>query len=367
MPYKRIGVPKSLYGISEVEVMLEDQDLINKFLNKAEKKSSKSKAYVTKLKDTHISDKSDELAFVEVESPQEGQSIQIKQVVADITEEITMAQMLYDVAKSTVGITNTDQGKADRTATSGKAKQLQMAASAQRNDAPNTLRNLAYSGVYELIFKNMLAFSDEERSFVKLLPDGSQKEEVWSKFMFLSRDDNGDFYYRDDFAWSVDTASEITQDRATMWQLIDNDFLNGTMGTATDPNRALKMYWSMKEQMGYPLAKYALAFLKSAEQHLPAQIEQALVNNPEAVQLALSFIQDTQIANGLSGTNVAGQQGGAREGAGRPGNNATHAANVEKTNNKNRVKSGSSGENSVTLATGGMQGGTDNDTRTNRT
>lgn len=367
VPYKRIGVPKSLYGISEVEVMLEDQDLINKFLNKAEKKSSKSKAYVTKLKDTHISDKSDELAFVEVESPQEGQSIQIKQVVADITEEITMAQMLYDVAKSTVGITNTDQGKADRTATSGKAKQLQMAASAQRNDAPNTLRNLAYSGVYELIFKNMLAFSDEERSFVKLLPDGSQKEEVWSKFMFLSRDDNGDFYYRDDFAWSVDTASEITQDRATMWQLIDNDFLNGTMGTEMDPNRALKMYWSMKEQMGYPLAKYALAFLKSAEQHLPAQIEQALVNNPEAVQLALSFIQDTQIANGLSGTNAAGQQGGAREGAGRPGNNASHAANVEKTNNKNRAQSGSSGENSVTLASGGMQGGTNNDTRTNRT
>lgn len=360
VPYRRIGVPRSLYGMSEVEILLEDQDLINKFLNKAERKSAKSKAYLTKLKDTHITDKSDELSYVEIESPQEGQAIQVKQVVADITEEITMAQMLYDIAKSTVGVTNTDQGKADPSARSGKAKQLQMAASAQRNNAPNTLRNLAYSGVYELIFKNMLAFSDEERSYVKLLPDGSQKEEVWSKYMFLAKDDEtGEFYYRDDFAWSVDTATEITQDRAAMWQLIDNDFLNGTMGTQTDPNRALQMYWTMKEQMGYPLAKYALAFLKSAQQHLPAQIEQILVQNPDAVQLALSFIQDMQSANGLAGnTGQGAAPGGAREGAGRPGNGATHAANVERTNERDRIEKGSAQTNMQAMMTGGMQGGT---------
>ena len=361
VPYRRIGVPRTLYGISEVEILLEDQDLINKFLNKAENKSKKSKAYVTKLKDTHISDKDSEISYVEVESPQEGQSIQVKQVTADITEEITMAQMLYDIAKSTVGVTNTDQGKSDPTARSGKAKQLQMAASAARNDAPNTLRNLAYSGVYELIFKFMLAFSDEERSYVKLLPDGTAKEEVWSKYMFLAKDDDGVFYYRDDFAWSVDTATEITQDRAAMWQLIDNDFLNGTMGTQTDPNRALQMYWTMKEQMGYPLAKYALSFLKSAQQHLPAAVEQALVNNPEAVQLALSFITDMQQANGLSGNSGNGTQGGAREGAGRPGNGATHAANVEKNNNQDRAENGSAQTNMQAMMTGGMQGGTSND------
>ena len=361
VPYRRIGVPRTLYGMSEVEILLEDQDLINKFLNKAENKSKKSKAYVTKLKDTHISDKDSEISYVEVESPQEGQSIQVKQVTADITEEITMAQMLYDIAKSTVGVTNTDQGKADPTARSGKAKQLQMAASAARNDAPNTLRNLAYSGVYELIFKFMLAFSDEERSYVKLLPDGTAKEEVWSKYMFLAKDDDGVFYYRDDFAWSVDTATEITQDRAAMWQLIDNDFLNGTMGTQTDPNRALQMYWTMKEQMGYPLAKYALSFLKSAQQHLPAAVEQALVNNPEAVQLALSFIQDMQQANGLSGNSGNGAQGGARDGAGRPGNGATHAANVEKNNNQDRAENGSAQTNMQAMMSGGMQGGTGND------
>lgn len=377
VPYKRITVPGSIYGMSQIETIYEDQDLINKFLNKAERKSARSKTWVTKLKDTNIAQDCDEISLVEVESPQEGQSIQVKQVTSDITEEISQAQMLYEIAKSTTGITDTDQGKADTTARSGKAKQLQMQASAQRNQAPDTLRNLAYSGVYELIFKNLLAYCDENRSYVSLLPDGSEMEQVWSKYMFLDRDENGELYYRDDYAFSVDTATEITQDRASMWQLIDNDYINGTMGNQIDPNRALLMYWQMKDQCGYPLAKYALAFLKSAQKQLPSDVEKVLAENPEAVQLALSFIQDQQqmagLAKGgngqLNGLKQAAQRGqsqlgseetrgGAREGAGREGNGGTHQANVEKTNNKNRAQSGASATNTNAVSTGGMQGGT---------
>lgn len=356
VPYRRICVPKSIYGISEVELILENQDLINKFLLKAEKKSAKSKTYVTKLKETLITDDDEEISKIEVESPQEGQAIQVKQVMSDISQEITQSQVMYDIAKSTVGITDTDQGKNDPSARSGKAKQLQMAASAQRNYAPDTSRNLAFSGVYELIFKFLLAFSDEERTFVTLLPDGTEKEETWSKYMFLSKDNYGNYYYRDDFAWSVDDATEITQDRAAMWQLIDNDYINGVMGNAIDPNRALKMYWQMKQQYGYPTAKYALAFLKQAEQHLPSQIEKVLVENPEAVQLALSFIAENQKMAGLVPTGQG--QGGARPNAGREGNGASHAANVEKTNNKNRTQSGAGQTTTGATASGGMQGGT---------
>ena len=367
VPYRRVNVAKSIYGISEVETVLEDQDLINKFLNKAERKSGASKTWVTKLKDTNIEAENSELSFVEVESPQEGQSIQVKQIVADITEEVNMANMVYDIAKSTSGVTNTDQGKEDPTARSGKAKQLQMAASAQRNTGPSTLRNLAYSGVYELIFKNMLAFSDEERSFVNILPNGSKREEVWSKYMFLAKDDLGEFYYRDDFAWNVDTATEITQDRASMWQMISNDFLNGTMGTNIDPTRALLMYWNMMDQMGYPLAKFALAFLNDSVKHLPTQVEQALLNNPQALELALSFIADMQKQQGIAGGggsgmsgSPSGNQGGARNNSGGKGNGATHSANVEKNNNKNRAQSGSAQTTTDAAATGGMQGGTNN-------
>ena len=359
IPYRRIGVPNSIYGVSEVGLVLENQDVINKMLNKAEKKSLKSRAYVTKLKDTNINDDDAEISYVEVESPQEGQSIQVKQVAADITQEMATANALYDVAKSTVGITDTDQGKNDPSARSGKAKQLQMAASAQRNYAPDKLRNLAFSGVYELLFKFLLAYSDEDRTFVTLLPDGTEMEQTWSKYLFLSVDKNGEYYYRDDYAWSVDDATEITQDRASMWQLINQDFMNGTLGSQIDPNRALKMYWQMMQQYGYPTAKYALAFLEESTRHLPSQVEKVLVENPEAVQLALSFIQDRQAAAGLTPTAGGGPgSGGARPNAGRDSNGTSHAANVEKTNEKNRIQSGAAKTNTAATAQGGMQGGT---------
>ena len=359
VPYIRINSTDGIYGMSQVELVMEDQDLINKFLNKAERKSAKSRTWVTKLKDTNIEDKDEEISMIEVESPQEGQSIQVKQIMSDINEELSQSQFLYEIAKSTVGTTDTDQGKNDPSARSGKAKQLQMQASAQRRVAGSTLRNAAFAGVYELIFKNLLAYCDEERSYVSLLPDGSKMEEVWSKYMFLAKDEDGELYYRDDFAWSVDTATEITQDRASMWQLITNDFLNGTLGTNIDPNRALLMYWQMMEQNNYPLAKYALAFLKQAEKKLPSNVEKTLVENPEAVQLALSYLQDRQAAMGLGGNsgNNSGQWGGKRDNAGRESNGATHAANVEKTNNKNRAEQGQT-TNTKSVASGGMQGGT---------
>ena len=360
VPYKRVNVPGSIYGMSQVELVLEDQDIINKFLNKAEKKSLKSRTFVTKLKDTNINDDDDEVSYVEVESPQEGQSIQAKQVMADINQEITQAQVMYEIAKSTTGITDTDQGKNDPSARSGKAKQLQMAASAQRNYAPDKLRNLAFSGVYELLFKYLLAFCDENRTFVSLLPDGTSMEQTWSKYLFLAVDDNGQYYYKDDYAWSVDDATEITQDRASMWQLISNDYINGMMGNQIDPVKAMKMYWQMMQQYGYPTAKYALAFMEDSVRHLPTDIEKVFVENPEAVQLALSYIQDRQKMAGLGvgGGMATGQQGGARVNAGRDGNGASHSANVEKTNNKNRAQSGAGETNSTATATGGMQGGT---------
>lgn len=353
IPKRGAKVPKEIYGISEVQLALENQDSINKFLNKAERKSEKSKAYVTKMKDTHLNIDDTEITIVEVNDAAEGQAIQVKQIMADISEEITMAQMLYDTAKSTSGVTDTDQGKNDPSARSGKAKQMQMMASQQRQTAPLTQRNIAYAGVYELIFKYMLAFCDEERSFISTLPDGTSKEEVWSKYMFLERDKEGKFYYRDDFAWSVDQATEITQDRASMWQLIDNDYLNGTMGSEIDPIRAMRMYWNMKKQHGYPLADFALAFLEESVQHLPTQIEQALVNNPQAVELAMNFIADMQNGGGAVGQSG----GGAQPGAGKPSSGKTHEQQQQKANNESRAAEGQK-TNSVAASSGGAQGGT---------
>ena len=116
-----------------------------------------------------------------------------------------------------------------------------------------------------------------------------------------------------------------------MWQMIDNDFVNGTLGNELDPVKSLHMYWHMKDQTGYPTAKFALAFLNDMKRELPTQIEQALVNNPDAVELALSYIADKENMQGGGGA------GGARDGAGKPNNNVTHDAQQKGANNAARA------------------------------
>ena len=62
---------------------------------------------------------------------------------------------------------------------------------------------------------------------------------------------------------------------------------------------------------------------------------------------------------GGSGAAVPGMgAGGARPNSGPDGNGATHAANVQKTNNKNRANAGNAQTSTASAKTGQIQGGT---------
>ena len=197
--------------------------------------------------------------------------------------------------------------------------------SAGRIESLRVMKSAAFSGVYELIFKFLLAFSDEQRQFVKTLPDGSQQEEHWNKYMFLDRDKYGVIYYRDDFSFDSDPASTLSQNRVQMWQETQDKFIQGAFGNPADP-RTLKLFWNVMDSLQYPLAKVALAGIAETEQHLPPDLETALMQNPEVLQTAVELLQ-----------GQGEQRGGARPNSGPVGNGATHAANVEKTNEKNRA------------------------------
>ena len=65
------------------------------------------------------------------------------------------------------------------------------------------------------------------------------------------------------------------------------------------------------------------------------------MNNPQAIELALSYIQDMQSGN-LGKKQPSGEggggAGGARDGAGKPNNGKSHAQQQGKTNNKQQAK-----------------------------
>ena len=346
IPRPAISSMNNIYGMSEVQVVLDEQDAINKVLTKAVDKTMKSGSILTKPERMKISDTDDTIKVLGVRTSEEAAMIQSKQVLADTSQDIVMASVIYENGKSASGVTESFQGAKDSSATSGKAKQYAAAMTAGRIESLRVMKTAAFAALYELVLKFLLAFSDEPRKFVKILPDGSTKEECWNKYMFLDKDKYGEIYYRDDFKFDSDPASTLSQNRVQMWQETQDKFIQGAMGNVADP-RTLKLFWNIMDSLQYPLAKTVLAGITENEQHLPPDIEKAIMSNPELQQLIIQTLQ-------ASGE----QRGGARPNSGPKASGATHASEVEKTNEKNRAQNReapASAQTSGELAKGGVQ------------
>lgn len=319
VPRPSVSSLETLYGLSEADLSLDMQDSINKILTKVEDKILKSGAVITAPKKMKLNDKDESFKIMPVNGVEEAQMVQAKQILADVSQDIAGAQLFYESARASSGVTESFQGKKDTTATSGKAKELSAAQSAGRIESLRVMKSAAFAGVYELMFKYLLAFSDETRHFVKTLPDGQQEEMMWNKYMFLRKDKYGSLYYADDFAFSTDPAATLSNNRVQMWQETLQQFTMGAFGNPQDP-RTLEMYWTIMDSMQYPLAKLALAGIRNSTEHLPPDLEQALMQNPEILQTAAGIVNEVEGQSGKRGPE---------------GNGQTHAANVNKTNVRN--------------------------------
>lgn len=327
VPRPAVSSIDSIYGVSDGFMLLEEQDSSNKILTKVEDKIFKSGTVLTKPARAKIGDTDEVIKVLGVNSSEEAAMIQSRPIAADITGDITFTQMLYDMAKAASGITDSFQGQKDTTATSGKAKEIAAVQSAGRIESLRVMKAAAFAGVYELVLKYLLAFSDEPRKFTKTLPDGTVKQQSWNKYMFLDKDKNGVVYYRDDFSFNTDPAATLSQDRVAMWRETQDKFISGAFGNPSDA-RVLMLFWNILAMHQYPLANVVIAGLMENNQHLPEEVEQMLMQNPEILQQVMASIQQAQGGDG---------RGGARPNSGPIGNGATHATNVERTNQRNRA------------------------------
>lgn len=316
----------SLYGLSDSQMLFEIQDELNKALTRTGEKIQQSGGILFKDKKVRFDPDNKPLKIVDLSDPSLASSSKYVDINPQVTGDMAYAANAYESGRATIGITNSWQGKQDTTATSGKAKEIAAMGTAGRIEAPRVMKRLALSQVYRMIFMFKLAFSSQRVSFTKLLPEAKEEEREWDKYMFLDRDDEGNLFWHDEFAFSVDAAATLSNDRQAMWQETQTQFLNGTFGPPTDP-RNLLTFWGVMEQLQYPLAKYAIASIKESAQHLDPQTEQLLLNNPQVMQLAMTIAQEQGLIEG---------RGGARANSGPQGNGMTRAANVEKTNEKNR-------------------------------
>jgi hypothetical protein len=242
-----------LLGFSDVKVIEDQQDLIKKVGSKAAEKTLKGGSIVTLPKSLKIETTDKELKIVRIEDPQQKAMIDVMNMQVNIQQDLTMVNKAYEDARSTLGITDSFQGKYDPSAVSGTAKQYQINQAAGRLESKRVMKNDAYAKLYEYMFKFWLSYADDPLPITGIGAQGEQQFDILDKRDFLKQDSSGQYYWNDEFMFETDPTSTMMSNREAMWQQLDMKLQSGAFGPLGEPN-TMRLYWSMMEKHHYPNA-----------------------------------------------------------------------------------------------------------------
>ncbi len=273
---KNISVFGQLLGESDVDVISDQQNTIKMLSTKIKEKLLKGGSVLTLPIDVDLETTDEEFKIMRIESPDKMNMMQVFNVQADISGDLTYMRHVYNEAREILGITDSFQGRSDSTATSGVAKEFAAAQSAGRLESKRVMKNAAYARLYETIFKFMLAYADEPRTLVSMDGKGNRVYGQFNRYDFLCEDEYGEFYWNDDFIFSCDDSSSLSKDREKMWAETRNNLASGTFGNPADVS-TLVLFWNVMERFHYPGAGEIKAQLmeKIQSPNLP-DLEQAV-------------------------------------------------------------------------------------------
>jgi len=275
---KNVSRAKYFLGYSDVEVIKDQQETIKKLGNKINEKLLKGGSYVTLPKGVGIKTTDEELKIIRLDNPSQKSLIDVLNVQPDISKDESMLEQNYSWAKSTLGITDSFQGKYDASATSGTAKQYAINQAAGRLESKRVLKNEYWSRIYEIMFKFMLSYADQPIPLVNEGTDGSLEFGHFNRYDFLKIDANGEFYWDDEFIFDVDPTSAIMSNREAMWNANDLKLQSGAFGQLGDLQTAL-LYWTLQEKHSYPNAGEIKKMIEARIQEQQAQTAQMGATN----------------------------------------------------------------------------------------
>lgn len=281
---RNITHPKWFLGVSDVDVIADQQDAIKKYGTKIQEKLLKGGSFVTMPQGVSFKKNGEEFNVLPIKDPSQKALVDVVTVQANVVNDIAMLENNYSYAKSTLGITDAYQGKYDASATSGTAKQYSINQSAGRLESKRTLKNAAYAKLYEMIFKFELAYADEPVPVSAVGTNGDMEYLDFDRRQFLAQDAAGEWYYRDEFIFETDPTSTLMANREAMWQQADMKLQSGAFGQLSDLQTNY-LYWSFMEKSNYPNAgeiKRQIEARMSAQQ---AQLQQEFEQQLEQAQL----------------------------------------------------------------------------------
>lgn len=240
-------------GQSDVDAIRDQQDAMKRVVSTIEEKILRGSAIVTAL-EGHRLNLTNELYAIIRGTQSELSALGVKNLQADISNDMAFAQQQYRSAQSTLGITNSFQGKADTTATSGVAKQIQVQQASGRLRSKESNKYAAFKQMYETMFEFKLAFYDELRPYVTKDANGQDSFGDFNKYAFLVRDKAGELYYNTDFIFQADAGSGLPRDKMWLFSQANEQLKYG--GFNATP--ASVIFWTQMVAQKYPNAKIIL-------------------------------------------------------------------------------------------------------------
>ena len=98
-------------------------------------------------------------------------------------------------------------------------------------------------------------------------------EEI-SRYDFLKQDEDGQYYWDDQFLFSCDTSAPLASNREAMWQETRMNLQTGAFGDPAS-TETLILFWAKMEQLHYPGAAETKSYLEDRLRREQAQAAQA--------------------------------------------------------------------------------------------
>lgn len=250
---KNVSLFDSFLGDGDCARIYDLQMAHNKLATKVQEKVLKGGSLLTLPKGMRIETSDRECKVVQVQNPTEMSMIAAISLQPDISQDYRMLQKYYEDAKSTLGITDSYQGKQDMTAQSGVARQAAIQQAAGRLLCKIKMKNAFYENLYRAVFQYMLAYTEGTITLHGQGEQGQPQELVFNRYNFLQQRQDGCWYYDDDYLFEIDAAASLTQDRQGMWQEIRQNYQSGAYGQPGTPE-ALVQFWKTMDAYDYPLA-----------------------------------------------------------------------------------------------------------------
>lgn len=275
-----ISSEDSIYGLSDIDMIEQNQDTLNRLTTKEQENLLKAGSFVTYPEGTKIPSDDSTLKMVPISDPRLISAFSVQTIQANMQQDDILATRMYQYGRAALGITESYQGKRDTTATSGKAKQLAAAQSAGRLESKQRMKVQAYSDIYRKEFKFLLAYADETQHYVRYTNEGDILQLQFNRYQFLKKNmETNQLYWDDNFIIEADNASLVTN-KQEMWEVLTQQFLSGSFGLPSDPS-VLKLYWSIMKQLQFPFAAAIQQNLNERNMDIDPAVKGFILSHPD--------------------------------------------------------------------------------------